>query len=167
MDNVAIQKLMDYNYGAHDRVWELIMQLDDEQFVQEMDYSWKSVRNHLVHIISVDNRWLARISNTALPDRLELQDYPSKVFVRMKWDEVRYHIMNYVASVTDADLQETIEIDIPVRGGIYHNKRWEILVHMVNHGTDHRAQILNLVHQLGGMTIEQDLLLYLWDKEQG
>ena len=41
--------------------------------------------------------------------------------------------------------------------------RREVLLHMVNHGTDHRAQILARLHELGAETVEQDLMLYLWE----
>ena len=43
--------------------------------------------------------------------------------------------------------------------------RREVLIHVVNHGTDHRAQILARLHELGAPTLEQDLMLYLWERE--
>jgi uncharacterized damage-inducible protein DinB len=42
--------------------------------------------------------------------------------------------------------------------------RWQILAHVVNHGTDHRAQVLDLLHRLGAPNVEQDLIYYLWDQ---
>ena len=40
-----------------------------------------------------------------------------------------------------------------------------ILLHVFNHGTDHRAQALAMIDRLGGETVGQDLLTYL--VEQG
>jgi uncharacterized damage-inducible protein DinB len=37
------------------------------------------------------------------------------------------------------------------------------LMQILNHSTDHRAQILSLIHQLGGATIAQDLIFYSWE----
>jgi uncharacterized damage-inducible protein DinB len=54
---------------------------------------------------------------------------------------------------------------MPSRGGAKQSARWEILAHVVNHGTDHRAQILSLLFQLGAPTVEQDLILYLWEQK--
>ena len=35
---------------------------------------------------------------------------------------------------------------------------WQVLVHVVNHGTDHRAQILRILHELGVKTQSQDFI---------
>ena len=46
--------------------------------------------------------------------------------------------------------------------GVEHtNNVLSILLHVVNHGTDHRAQILAMLQQVGGRTAEQDLLGYI------
>lgn len=37
---------------------------------------------------------------------------------------------------------------------------------MANHGTDHRAQILRTLYDLGAPTFSQDLIMYLWSKAQ-
>jgi hypothetical protein len=33
---------------------------------------------------------------------------------------------------------------------------------MVNHGTDHRAQILRVLHDFDAPTFDQDLIIHLW-----
>lgn len=166
MDVHAIQVLFDYNYVAHDRVWDCVMELTPEQFVAESDYSWGSIRNHLVHVMSVDNRWLARIDNRVLPDRLEPADYPDQDATREMWNDIRDNVISYVTTLSPSEVSENIEIDLPHRGGQYQNLRWEILLHMMNHGTDHRAQMLARLHDLGAITVEQDMILYLWDKQR-
>lgn len=166
MESQEILTMFDYNYGAHDRVWDCILELTPEQFVEESDYSWRSIRNHLVHVMSVDSRWIARVQNQSLPERLEPTDYPDYDVVREKWNDIRDDIISYVTALTPSDLAEMVEIDLPHRGGQYQNQRWEILLHMVNHGTDHRAQMLARLHELGAITVEQDMILYLWDKQR-
>jgi uncharacterized damage-inducible protein DinB len=37
------------------------------------------------------------------------------------------------------------------------------LAHVVNHGTDHRGQILATLHGLGAPTVEQDMMFFLWE----
>ena len=167
MDTQVLLTMFDYNYGAHDYVWDCIMELTPEQFVEESDYSWGSIRNHLVHVMSVDNRWLARVDNRVLPDRLEPADYPDQDTTREMWNDIRDNVIAYITTLSEAEADEIIDIDLPHRGGHYRNKRWEILLHMANHGTDHRAQILARLHELGAITVEQDMILYLWDKQRG
>jgi uncharacterized damage-inducible protein DinB len=39
-----------------------------------------------------------------------------------------------------------------------------VLLHVGNHGTDHRAQILRLLSDLGLKTGPQDYVFYIYDK---
>jgi len=89
MDIQSINTLFDYNYGVHDRIWQGVMELTTEQFIAQSDYLWLSVRNHMVHLMSTDNRWLTRIQNHIdLLDRLEPTDYPDQDAVREKWNDI-------------------------------------------------------------------------------
>ena len=40
---------------------------------------------------------------------------------------------------------------------------WQVLLHVANHGTDHRAQILRLLNDLGVKTTSQDYIFYVYD----
>jgi uncharacterized damage-inducible protein DinB len=40
---------------------------------------------------------------------------------------------------------------------------WQVLLHIVNHGTDHRAQLLRILHDLGVKTVSQDYIFYVYD----
>jgi uncharacterized damage-inducible protein DinB len=40
---------------------------------------------------------------------------------------------------------------------------WQVLLHVVNHGTDHRAQLLRLLNDLGGETTSQDYIFYVYE----
>ena len=40
---------------------------------------------------------------------------------------------------------------------------WQVLIHVVNHGTDHRAQLLRLLNDLGVKTEYQDYIFYVFD----
>jgi uncharacterized damage-inducible protein DinB len=40
---------------------------------------------------------------------------------------------------------------------------WQALLHVANHGTDHRAQILRLLNDLGVKTTSQDYIFYIYN----
>ena len=146
--------------------WEIVDTLTVEQFLRESPYSLGSLRNQLAHCINVDNRWLARLQEQSPPGSLEFEDFPDQAALRAKWDTVRPAVTDYVRGLNPRELEETVELHFPKRGGAFRNSRWQILLHMVNHGTDHRAQILALLHELGAPTFEQDLILHLWAQTQ-
>lgn len=151
-----------YNRWAHERVWECLMPLSDEQFVRDLGYSFGSVRNQVVHVMNGDRRWLARLRGQTPPDFLPFEDYPTSAAARERWNSIEAEFFAYIQSLTDDDLSRELDLDFPNRGGVKHNAVWQILAQLVNHGTDHRAQILALLHQLSASTVEQDFIHYLW-----
>ena len=166
MDLIGVRALFDYHYATFDRVWQSIVGLTKEQFVEETAYSLGSVRSHMVHCMYVDDAWLARLQMQPPPSRLEATDYADQAAVRHHWDGVRESMLEYVSKVSEAELKQIIPIILPSRfSGARESARWEILLHVVNHGTDHRAQILARLHELGAATFEQDLILHLWDAD--
>lgn len=166
MDSSAIGRLLHYHYGMFARVWACAHELTADQFVAEFDYSVGSVRNHFVHCMNVDGRWLARLKGGAPPPRLNPSDYPDQDTLRAQWAQVRQRVLAYVDSLTEEDLNESVHVELEGRTlEARRFQRWEILLHMANHGTDHRAQILARLHELGVETIEQDLLLHWWVNE--
>ena len=165
MNIVSIRTLYDYHYGMYDRVWDCIMQLSDAQFVQEFDYSLRSVRNHMLHVLENDQRWVARLQGHALPDALAPIDYATRSAVRDELDKAASYVMNYVGKVDEGELARLVRFDFDLpTNKIYSSPVCEVLLHVANHGTDHRSQVLRLLHDLGAPTLEHDFLWWdSWD----
>jgi len=152
----VFRTLMDYNHALFRRVWESIMQLTDEQFVHELPYSHGSLRNQMVHVAAVQMRWLMALQEVAGARGFTLRpaDYPTREAARMVWEASAQDLAEYVAGLDDAALART---PAGMRGPV-----WQVLAHLVNHGTDHRAQMLRALHDAGAPTFDQDLISYLW-----
>jgi uncharacterized damage-inducible protein DinB len=151
-----IHTMLDYNYALYRRLWESINELSEEQFVQELDYSHGSVRNQIVHVANTDQRWLRGLKEIpgARQFTLNPTDYPDQGSVRSLWDETSRQVLGYANALDEAGmLRQPQGMFGPV---------WQVLAHLANHGTDHRAQILRSLHDLGATTFDQDLILYLW-----
>ncbi len=162
MKSNEIKTLFDYNFWVFDKVWNCVMQLTDEQFVQELGYSRGSIRNQFVHMMSATRRWICRLSGSEMVPHLAFDDFATRAATKAIWNELRAEAMSYISSLTEADLDGKITWQLPDRGMSAENARWEILLHVANHATDHRAQILAMINQHFGIeTMEQDLLFYL------
>jgi uncharacterized damage-inducible protein DinB len=112
--------------------------------------------------MSATHRWIERLDGLAESPHLAFDDFPTRAAAKTKWDELRAETMEYVALLTEERLDGKIRWDLPLRGLSADNTRWEILLHVANHATDHRAQILAMLNQHFGVeTTEQDLLFYL------
>lgn len=162
-----IQTLFDYQYWAFERVWECIARLTDEQFVEQVDYSIGSIRNIVVHLMSATNRWLSRLQRTETPPHLAFEELNTLSAVKRKWDELRQVFLEAIQSLDQEQLDEVIHWEIPSRSLSLDTPRWEILLHVANHGTDHRAQILATLHQHFRVeTVEQDMILFTAARDQ-
>ncbi len=95
------RSLYDYHYQVNDKLWESVRQLSDEQFVQDVNYSIGSVRNHVVHVMGVDDRWFKRIKEEPLGDRLVYADFTTPAATYELWKQIETGVVGYVNSLDD------------------------------------------------------------------
>jgi uncharacterized damage-inducible protein DinB len=161
----AIQELFEYSFWAFDLIWPRIEQLNNDQFSQDIGYSLGSIRNEVIHLISSHRRWLHRLQDQEVPKHLEFSAFPTINSARKEWDQGKKEILDYVNSLNHVSLNELVPYQIPSRSVDAADSRWRILMHLINHSTDHRAQILAVLNMHFGIdTPEQDFILYLWQK---
>jgi uncharacterized damage-inducible protein DinB len=167
MKTNEIKTIFDYNFWAFERVWECICQISDEQFIEQIDYSTGSIRNIIAHIMSANHNWMHRLRDTEISPHLVYEDFVSLSQTKVTWDELRKEFMDYLEALTEGELEETMNWELPARGLTSDNRRWEILLHLANHATDHRAQILAILHHhFHFQTVEQDMIIYLAERNQ-
>jgi uncharacterized damage-inducible protein DinB len=167
MNSNEIITIFDYNFWAFDRVWECISQISDEQFIEEFDYSSGSIRNIVLHIMIGNRNWMSRLKGTEMPARLVFEDFSSLSKTKAKWDELQTEFLDHLNSFDQEQLDGMVEWELLSQGLKSTNTRWEILLHLANHGTDHRAQILAILHyHFHVKTVEQDMIIYLAENQK-
>lgn len=162
-----IRSIFDYNFWAFDRVWDCIFQISDAQFVEEIDYSTGSIRNIITHIMSGNRVWMKVLRDIELPPRLTLEDFDTQPKTKAKWDELQIEFLDDLSCIDQEQLNGTVDWELLSHGLKSTSLRWEILLHLANHATDHRSQILALLHSHFHIkTIEQDMIIYLAERSQ-
>ena len=157
-----VRRLFGYNAWAFERVWSCVEQLTDEQFVEEVDYSRGSVRNQMLHIITAIERWMQRLDGNPPSAGPPADDFPTRASVHARWELTRAALNGYLDDLDQGQLDEIVEGRLAGRGLDYANTRSDLLQHLSNHGTDHRAQVLAILHsEFHIPTVEQDQALYL------
>jgi len=160
MNAFAFRQFFDYHFCENHKIWDnYITQLSQEQFTQDMDYAHGSVRNQVVHIMSVDDTWFSGLRGSELPDQLDPASMSDRNVIRSYWDHVEHKMHSYLEALQDDMLN-----DKPFAEGEDENLiLWQVLLHIVNHGTDHRAQLLRSINDLGLKTTSQDFIFYVYD----
>lgn len=160
MDVKTIQQLYDYNYWAHRRVWKCVTQLSEEELDHPIDYSIGSIRAQLVHTMSAEDVWFSRMAGYSPAGLLHPADFPTKTHIRTKWNAIEQHVRTVIGELDAEKLAGDIVYQ-RTNGEKQSTPLLDILLHLINHGTDHRAQTLAAIDQIGGETIAQDLIVYL------
>ncbi|PJF40554.1 MAG: hypothetical protein CUN55_12570 [Phototrophicales bacterium] len=155
-----IRTLYDYNYWAHKRVWTCVIQLSEEQFQRPLDYSIGSIHAQIVHTMSAEHVWFSRLRGESPQKMFQPEDYPTFDSIRQTWDKIESQVYDYLNQLDEATLASEL-IYQNTKGQNFSTSIWGILLHVVNHGTDHRAQTLAMIDRVGGPTIDQDLIRYL------
>jgi uncharacterized damage-inducible protein DinB len=151
--------LYDYNSWANHRTLEASAALSEEQFTRDLGSSFRSVRDTLAHICGVEWLWLERWhgrSHNALPSAGEFQKLET---LRHRWDGVERNLLDYIAALTPEDIQRTIQHKT-TQGVPQAAPLWQMLQHLVNHGTYHRGQVATMLRQLGARPISTDLIFF-------
>ena len=164
MDTTHIHELYDYDRWANARVLSAAARLSDADFVKDLGASFPSVRDTLVHILGVEWVWLRRWRGTSPRALLFAGESPALPEMGSRWSEFEADQRAFLAEVTDAALAKPLS---------YHNLKGEqheyplghLMVHVVNHSTYHRGQVITLLRQLKAEVASTDYVLFLGQKK--
>ena len=159
MNADAFRLLYDYHFAENRKIWDqFITPLSQEQFIQSVAYSVGSVRNQVVHLMSCDDYWFSGLRGLEMPDMRNPDLFPEQKTVRDEWDKIEQTMRDYLANLHDDKL-----FSHPLQGGDEILFLWQVLMHVIIHGADHRAQLLRILNDLGVQTAPQDYIFYVFD----
>lgn len=161
MNADAFRHFYNYHFAENRKILEHVASLTFEQFTQKMDYSRGSIREQLVHLVDVEDVWISELRGAQpsepLPETTEVDDRDA---IRSLWDVVERNTRTYLANLRDDQLFSKPITDPEEDKDLI---VWQILLHIVNHATDHRAQLLRALHDLGVDTKSQDYIFYVYE----
>ncbi len=160
MNADAFRHLYNYHFAENRKLWDsYITSLSPEQFTQPVAYSMGSVRNHVVHLMSVDDAWFGDLRGGQPSDPLTPAESDDLNVIRAYGDAVEVRVRGYLDTLSDEMLFQKPFAEGEDKDLIL----WQVLLHVANHGTDHRAQLLRLLNDLGVKTGPQDYIFYVYD----
>ncbi len=159
MNANAFRHFYDYHFSENRNLWDACIPLPDASFTQQVTYSHGSIRNQIVHLVSVDDTWFSALRGVEIPESLDPAHFEDRNILRAHWDHVEKNMREYLAKLRDEMLFEKPFTDGEDKDLIL----WQVLLHVCNHGTDHRAQILRSLNDLGVKTTSQDYIFYVYD----
>jgi uncharacterized damage-inducible protein DinB len=169
-----LQLLYAYNDWANQQILNQAEKLTSEQLRAPDEGSFGSIHDTLFHLMESEWLWLDDIWRGRAVKRggyadLDLADFPDLATIEARWSEVRAELQDFVAALTP-DGENSPDQIIAYEGdagAIRRRPLWLLMLHVVNHATQHRAEAAAMLTRTGHSPGELDLTLYVWLREQG
>ena len=162
MDIAAIHSLFDYNYWVNQRILDTAAGLSSEQFTAPGPVSHGSLRGTLVHALGAEWAWRQRCQGSSPESLLSQDDFDDVKSLAHRWREEEHAMRAYLAGLTDDDLTATIQYT-RTEGVQLETPLWQILLHVINHGTQSRSEAAVLLTQFGHSPGDLDYMIFLRD----
>lgn len=164
MTSDFIHQILDYHYWARDRLLLATDALSAEQYARPMGNSFSSIRDTLNHIYQAESLWYSRWNGVS-PTTFPSDDLPDVASLRSRWTALELKVREHVAGAGVTGLQRILQYRL-MNGTEGASPLWQMVVHVVNHGTYHRGQVTTMLRQLG-VAPAQSLDMITYFRERG
>lgn len=137
-----------YNTWAHQKLLDIINTLSPEQQEAELKSSFSSLYLTVLHMWDAETAWWQRVK---LQERLNM---PSDTF-KGSFRELSNGLLNqsrqweeWVTSASDLAIEHVFQYQNSKRE-LFKQPVFQVLLHVFNHGTYHRGQLVTMLRQLG------------------
>ena len=152
-----------YNEWANKRILDAAANVSLEQLTAENDFGWGSLRGALVHILNAEYGWFAFLFDGEDEGIIDPASFADIATLRARWARQSEITRACLDTLQDDDLNRT---HTRQRGGETHDWiLWQALVHVVNHGTQHRAECAALLTSFGCSPGDMDMTLFYNERE--
>ena len=147
-----------YSGWASRKVLEAALALSPADRARPMSGSHGSVAGTLTHIYLGDAVWYSRIADPTYP----VPDHdppPSFDFVVEEWPRLQARWEAWADAATEAGIARQVSFK-PRFAGDDGLAAWQIVMHVVNHATLHRGQVVGMLRQLGVKPPATDIVFF-------
>jgi uncharacterized damage-inducible protein DinB len=158
MDALWFRSQLEYHYWANGRLLDAMADLTPEQYTRDLGGSFPSIQATVAHLLNAETVWLNRLLGENRPG-VGPDSVPTVAAARERWNQLKGTYLSLLEQIGDAGLTVSLQAKTS-SGQVYSHPRWEVLQHLVNHGTYHRGQIALMMRQVGVAPASTDLILF-------
>jgi uncharacterized damage-inducible protein DinB len=152
----AVRGLLAYTIWADRQVLQALAELSEEDLHRETGTSFGSVLGTMAHILGAEQLWLSRFLGVPLQQLPSVEDFSSYDLLRSSFEDFWPQLEVFLASLTPEQMQEDFRWTNS-RGEVHEAPLRQLLLHVVNHSTYHRGQVVAQLRQLGRRPPSTDL----------
>ena len=151
------QMLISYKAWSNDLVYSSVSKLTEEEQVKERKTTFKTILSTLNHIRVVDIIFKAHLmgENHGYTAR-NTPEHPRLLALWESQKDINLWYLNYLSTVTEETLSTKIDFEY-VGGGKGAMTPNEIILHIVNHGTNHCGYVFDMMYQVPNINPDTDI----------
>lgn len=155
-----ILTLYEYNYWANKRILVSSAKVSHGQFEAPAAFPYGGLRGTLLHILDTEWSWRALFQGLDSATDLKEADFPTLAALEAHWREEESAMRTYLASLSDEDMERHLHYTTDT--GVDRDRiLWHCLLHVVNHGTQHRSEAAALLTDYGQSPGDLDFTVFL------
>ena len=158
-DVKQLRRLIAYNQWADEKILAAIDGMSGEELGTKLDAYVGSVANNLRHTVGAQMVWLARWKGEPRPPLDHLGSGPWRDAYAVTHAALRA----YVDSLSEADCGRVVEYT-DFKGVAREMPLGQLITHLVNHGTHHRAETGLLLERRGRSPGDMDYLYFCFEQ---
>lgn len=162
MNKKDILTLYKYNQWANGKILGAAANVNSEQFLADAAFPHGGLRSTLVHTLFAQWIWHTRWEGNSPTFRLKPEEFPTFESLRERWTAEEKSLMEFVDTLTDEKLNTVIPYK-NTRGIPFEQVLWKMMAHVVNHGTQHRAEAAAMLTEYGCSPGDVDMI-YFFDE---
>lgn len=165
MDLSDLKELTEYHAWANDRILQAVEALSPDAYNRDLGSSFPSIAATLAHLMTAEAIWMGRWLGVSIPT-VRLEEIPTPAAARERWSALQERLRRFVDGLGPEKLQAVTQVRTS-QGREFRHSLHEMLLHLLNHGTYHRGQVVTMLRQAGADAPSTDLIqFYRWRSGQ-
>lgn len=149
----------EYSLWASLKVLEVAERLPVDVIEKDRGNSFGGILGTLTHIFQADRIWWKRFTGQPYSGLALEGESLDLAALKAQWPVVMGGFAEWIRSQNAAQLEERLDWR-NLKGEAKNEVKYKLLLHVVNHGTYHRGQVITMIKQAGGDVVSTDLLFY-------
>ena len=160
MNKQDILTLYQYNQWVNQKILGSAANVSAEQFLAEAPFPHGGLRGTLTHLLFAEWIWRNRWEGHSPSLRIKPDEFPTFDSLQMCWLSEEEKLMKFVEASSDEQLNRPFRYTT-TRGEPREIILWKAMAHLVNHGTQHRAEAAALLTGFNCSPGDVDMIYFL------
>ena len=154
-----IAALLEYDTWATNRTLGAVSSVPTSRYLEDLGSSHGGIHTTLLHIYSSDMIWYRRWTGAPAAAHLGRSEIPDLSSLGARWSTFQIDLHGFLDGLDDAKLVAQLSYR-DLKGNPHSEPLFEQMLHLVNHSSYHRGQVVTMMRQVGVPPTGTDLIAF-------